>query len=1071
MANKEKSSKQKSASRRRLRERVSLGFSKGLVFVSVVALAVVLMQYKSYDAYDRFFNVRSIIWGASPSLNIWAVLAVFVLYVFLFARLIMSVLPAAKDRRRMAASLLFLPLAGIIFGFLDFSLVILTESYAKGLSAGNAAMFVAAGLLAALSASALSAQAATEGRGGVFSFPKNFIKIVPLALVVGALVYFLKLLSFYLVLLPFVGPALRATFNITLTLWFFGFLGKRTARGFVAETPRPPGPAFAYFFCFMSIIAVGMTVIIPGMPYHPDTEDVPSLAMVKNVLRPAIEDGENTVRMDTSELMLLIRKAPFSFALLDRDRNVLLKLHDKEGRSGDYQGIAMNLEPKTVAVSPWPDKLRTLTGKVRISSESFTAPRFSFDENSVSAEERFGVRPVTADFSFYDDDVLKITINPGASSPMRSVSMSVYAGKDERFLGIGRTGGGFNLKGREIDLLMGPETSDQEQGPGLISEITGGRFEFSSGGGSSWPAPFIYFSRGIGIFMTESVDGEIEVQTRYPDAVRFSSRGGAVTFYIISKKSPLKVLEKFHHMIPPRKRPDPHVLLPWSWTTRQDFCSGKAAKEMDTLRKHDIPAGGMYVSGLSAGQDGSVEDNCGKAAYARAFGHADKSGFALMADDVVHLDTDGPDYRYALENGLLAKNELDLPYHFLTEKGSRVVLDFTNPHTVKWRARKWKELAEKGVDAFALDHQCVLPPDALLYNNQSGHAMRNLYPEIYGRALQSSLDNKVIIASSLGYTRMETVASMTWPSEARGKDWRAIVREGVQNGVGPAMAGVQAAAAFGPSSLPSGVMEQEQMLLSKGLESMFPLFVLPGGVGRYSGNSGAPLGDLAKLSQTHSRLFPYFFSLAEKSVREGTPLAFHSGLLPGDAMLFEANDQFMLGGSLLVAFPEGPGQSETGVRFPKGEWTHLGSMEVYSEGARQVSYAGKRPLLFLREGHLLPLFDEPLQTIVQSGDTAGEAFFDQAINVTWSAGGPASFRLFDGAALSARMSADSMLFRVSGGAAREYSLRVLDCDKPGAVKANGELLEDYAWSYLERSRILRITGLKGPGLEVVMVME
>ncbi|MFO8058225.1 MAG: hypothetical protein R6V10_13105, partial [bacterium] len=85
MFRRKKSNENTEVSRPEPDQRPRFGFSWVLVFVLVVALAVVLMHYKSSDAYDRFFNVRSIVWGASPSLNIWAVLSVFVLYVFLFA--------------------------------------------------------------------------------------------------------------------------------------------------------------------------------------------------------------------------------------------------------------------------------------------------------------------------------------------------------------------------------------------------------------------------------------------------------------------------------------------------------------------------------------------------------------------------------------------------------------------------------------------------------------------------------------------------------------------------------------------------------------------------------------------------------------------------------------------------------------------------------------------------------------------------------------------------------------------------------------------------------------------------
>ncbi|MFO8058758.1 MAG: glycoside hydrolase family 31 protein, partial [bacterium] len=1038
------------------------------VFVLAVALAVELMLFKSYDAYDRFYNVHSLLTGAEPSLKFWAMPAVFALYLFLFARLIMSEIPASVRRRRWLASLVVLPLTGIMTGALDVGLVLVMDNYTAGKLAGPLGLFIAAGLAAVLAASLLVSQAVAEGRGGVLFHRKLLIKIFPLALVIGVIVYSVKILSFYLVLIPFLGLALRAAFNLALTLWYFRFLGKRASLGLVTSPAQPPGPSFAYFFSFVAVIVIGMTIVVPGIPYHADAEKTPSLGMVKNLLRPVIEKRENTVLMESGELTLVVRKEPFSFVLLDKNKNVLIRLVDDEDKSGDYQGIAMNLEPKAVALSPWPGSFRTLSGKIRLSSSSFTANKLYSSENSVTAESRFGIRPVAVTFSFYDDEVLKITVEPGPPSSLRSVSMAVKAGQKERFLGIGKAGDSFNLKGKELDLLVGRRQEPSE--PGFISRLTGERLEFSSGGGGPWPAPFVYFSRGIGVYMTESVDGEIEVQSRYPDAVRFASRGGPVTFFIIRKPSPLKVLEKFHHMIPPRRRLDPRILAPWLSANLSEFCDGKAESEMEALREHDIPAGNLYVHGLSVQER---ETGAGCTDFTKSASIAKERGFELAADDVVQLKPYGPDYREALKQGLLAKNALGLPCHFMTEQGTRSILDFTNPRTVEWRSEQWKELADMGVSAFVLDPDCILPPDAELYNNQSGYAMRNLYPEIYGRALQGSFEDEVRIASSVGYTRMETVASMAWPEHRASGTGQDTLQEEVRNGVGPAMAGVQASSAYPPSRIPAGSESQESMLLSAGLGSMFPLFFLPPELGDYSEkNSGRPIKKLAKMSRTHARLFPYFYSLADKSVREGTPVAFHLALLGGDDLFYEICDQFMLGESLLVAFPEGPGRGETTVRFPDGRWINLGDISVFKSGRHQVAFSGLRPLLFLREGHILPLFDEAFQTLSAGEDSKeNHAPLDRDITINWLAGEPAGFSLFDGAGISARQSADSMVVRVSGGLARRYSLRLLDCDKPVEIRINGNSLPSSAWSYTERSRVLQVPGLKGPDLEAVMVME
>jgi alpha-glucosidase len=105
------------------------------------------------------------------------------------------------------------------------------------------------------------------------------------------------------------------------------------------------------------------------------------------------------------------------------------------------------------------------------------------------------------------------------------------------------------------------------------------------------------------------------------------------------------------------------------------------------------------------------------------------------------------------------------------------------------------------------------------------------------------------------------------------------------------------------------------------------------------------------------QLLPYFYTLFEAASRTGAPITRPMlYAFPGDPTVVGLEDQFMVGGDLLVAPVLRAGQRQREVRFPAGVWRDWLTGQRYDGPlTAQVESPIDAAPLFLREGAILPL--------------------------------------------------------------------------------------------------------------------
>jgi alpha-glucosidase len=98
-------------------------------------------------------------------------------------------------------------------------------------------------------------------------------------------------------------------------------------------------------------------------------------------------------------------------------------------------------------------------------------------------------------------------------------------------------------------------------------------------------------------------------------------------------------------------------------------------------------------------------------------------------------------YRYAVTNRLVAHTRSGGPYVFGDSFGGRaVLLDFTNPATVRWWGGRIRRALDLGADGFMQDFGEEVQPGMTFDDGETGLQMHNRYPVLYARATRKILD-------------------------------------------------------------------------------------------------------------------------------------------------------------------------------------------------------------------------------------------------------------------------------------------------------------------------------------------
>lgn len=345
------------------------------------------------------------------------------------------------------------------------------------------------------------------------------------------------------------------------------------------------------------------------------------------------------------------------------------------------------------------------------------------------------------------------------------------------------------------------------------------------------------------------------------------------------------------------------------------------------------------------------------------------------------------DIEYAIKRDLCVKNQDGSLYRIPEEHwfSGSLLPDFSKKETRDWWFSKRQYLLDMGVDGFKTDGgEFVLTDEAAVEDGRTGKELRNAFAEDYIRAYEEFVGPERVLFSRAGYTGQQRFP-IQWAGDQQ-SEWselRGVLSAGLSAGLsgiiywsfdiggfaGPLPTAelyerATQLALFMPvmqwHSEPVGGQFAELMPSAGGINDRSPW-----NLARIYGDEEF-LGNIRKLHNLRMNFLPYLAWEAERSAREGLPMARHLCLDYQEEPYNKCFEREFLLGDLLICPVVEEGMKEITVYLPKGKWYPVSSVlfgnvqeekEVFYEGSTfyvlQVKEYGIP--VFLKEGGMFAL--------------------------------------------------------------------------------------------------------------------
>lgn len=637
-----------------------------------------------------------------------------------------------------------------------------------------------------------------------------------------------------------------------------------------------------------------------------------------------------------------MRMLDFPFTAYENDPNLKFKIDFVTPRTVRIRMLTTPVEPKPaasimLAKEPGRDgswKVTETNDKIIYSSDYGTIQINKNPWRIVLKDKAGRILSQTAALSDADSTQVKYTpfcfVKRGSDNARR-INPVFTLTADEMIFGCGESATGLNKAGQKVNLFVtdpqGPETDQMYK-----------------------PIPFFMNNRGYGMFMHTSAPVTCDFGATYIGLNKMFMGDENLDLFVFFGE-PKDILDEYTDLV--GKPGMPPLWSFGTWMSRITYFSEKEGYDVAAnIRKNKYPCDVIHFDTGWFDVDWQCDYKFSENRFQnpqQMLKDLRSQGFHVCLWQLPYFTPKNRYFSELIEKDMYVKNgNGELPYE-------DVVLDFSNPETVKWYQDKLAGLLNIGVSAIKVDFGEAAPLNGIYASGKSGWYEHNLYPVRYDMAVSEI--TKKLHNENIMWARAAWAGSQRYPLHWGGD--AATTNTGL---LGTLRAGLS----FGLSGFSFWSHDMGGFVKSTP-EDLYCRWIPFGFLTSHTRAHGAPPTEpwlydskrvqdvFRKSAEMKYRLMPYVYAQAKECTEKGLPMLRALFVeFPDDPGAWKVDDEYLFGSQILVAPLLESGMTGRTVYLPEGKWIDYQTEKVYEGGWHRIE-AGSLPIIMLvRDGSVLP---------------------------------------------------------------------------------------------------------------------
>lgn len=637
-----------------------------------------------------------------------------------------------------------------------------------------------------------------------------------------------------------------------------------------------------------------------------------------------------------------MRMLDFPFTAYENDPNLKFKIDFVTPRTVRIRMLTTPVEPKPaasimLAKEPGRDgswKVTETNDKIIYSSDYGTIQINKNPWRIVLKDKAGRILSQTAALSDADSTQVKYTpfcfVKRGSDNARR-INPVFTLTADEMIFGCGESATGLNKAGQKVNLFVtdpqGPETDQMYK-----------------------PIPFFMSNRGYGMFMHTSAPVTCDFGATYIGLNKMFMGDENLDLFVFFGE-PKDILDEYTDLV--GKPGTPPLWSFGTWMSRITYFSEKEGYDVAAnIRKNKYPCDVIHFDTGWFDVDWQCDYKFSENRFQnpqQMLKDLRSQGFHVCLWQLPYFTPKNRYFSELIEKDMYVKNgNGELPYE-------DVVLDFSNPETVKWYQDKLAGLLNIGVSAIKVDFGEAAPLNGIYASGKSGWYEHNLYPVRYDMAVSEI--TKKLHNENIMWARAAWAGSQRYPLHWGGD--AATTNTGL---LGTLRAGLS----FGLSGFSFWSHDMGGFVKSTP-EDLYCRWIPFGFLTSHTRAHGAPPTEpwlydskrvqdvFRKSAEMKYRLMPYVYAQAKECTEKGLPMLRALFVeFPDDPGAWKVDDEYLFGSQILVAPLLESGMTGRTVYLPEGKWIDYQTEKVYEGGWHRIE-AGSLPIIMLvRDGSVLP---------------------------------------------------------------------------------------------------------------------